>query len=138
VPPPLTEAEELEVALLLGYPADYRKVNPLFFGAFERINASQANYDKVIELLADLTALKAQISSAAKSAGIKMLDKGDVEFFGKGNAQYDALMSQKSVLAGEMSILCGVAKLNDITSGKGYQNSVYWGPSQCGKPSTQW
>lgn len=138
MPPPLTEAEELEVALLLGYPADYRNENPLFYGAFQRINASVAIYNKTVSILAQVAALDSSIASTATTAGIKLLDKGDIEFFGKGNAQFEALNQQKRVLAGLMSNLCGVAILNDITSGKGYENSLFWGPAQCGKPSTQW
>jgi hypothetical protein len=48
VPRPLTPAEELDIALLLGYPADYYNENPIFYGAIQRINDADHLYDKVI------------------------------------------------------------------------------------------
>lgn len=131
MPAPLTPAEELEIALLLGYPADYANENPLFYGAFQRINNKPANYDKAISFLVEAAALQTAISNAASSAGIQSLDKGDIVFFGNansGNTQFQDLQTQLRTLIHRLSAFCGVTILNDITTGAGPLNSVYAGP----------
>ena len=138
MPAPLTPAEELDLALLLGFPADYYNENPMFYGAIQRINGAAHNYDKAISLLTEAKAIETKISEAAMTAGIHSLDKGDVVFFGAGNAVFDALNAQLKVVIKKLSCFVHVRKLNDITSGDDELNSVYAGAPPGSGAAPQW
>lgn len=138
MPRPLTPAEELDLVLLLGYPADYQNENPFFFGALQRINGADHLYDKAIEFLTRAAAIKTKIADAAGSAGIHSLDKADVVFFGAGNAQYDALNAQLRGVIKELSTFCAVEILNDITTGAGPLNTRFFGALPGNSGAFQW
>jgi hypothetical protein len=139
VPRPLTPAEELDIALLLGYPADFRNENPFFYDALQRINSADHLYDKAISFITRANAIKTRIETeATAAAGIHSLDKADVVFFGAGNATFDALNAQLRVVIKELSCFVHVRKLNDITSGDDEFNSVFAGAPSGSGAAPQW
>lgn len=139
MPRPLTPAEELDIALLLGYPADYYNENPLFYGAIQRINDADHLYDKVLSYLTRANAIKTKLETdAAAAAGIHSLDKADVVFFGAGNATFDALNAQLRGVIKELSCFCKVEILNDITTGSGPLNTRFFGELPGSGAAPQW
>lgn len=111
----------------LGYPQVYQQANPRLESAMLIVGADADASSLVVALLASIDNVRAQIEATAlESAGLKSLDKGDVELY-QDNQQTRGMRSIGRGYCAELSHLFGVPIANDIFGERGYSGDG-WKP----------
>jgi hypothetical protein len=120
-----TSAESTKIRHYLGYPQVYRQANPRLESAITVVGGDQDAVDLALGLLASITNVLGQIEATALvSAGLKSLDKGDVELY-DGNAQTVGMQRIGRTFVAQLSGLFGVPIATDIFSMAGYQGDAW-------------
>jgi hypothetical protein len=120
-----SSAEATTIRHYLGYPQVYRQSNPRLESAITLVGGDADAVALVQALLASIdnvwTALE---STALVSAGLKSLDKGDVELYDD-NAQTTGMRDIGRMFCSRLSGLFGVPIATDIFSTRGYQGDAW-------------
>jgi hypothetical protein len=120
-----TSAEATKIRHYLGYPQVYRQSNPRLESAITVVGNDDDAVTLAQGLLASIDNVRATIESTALvSAGLKSLDKADVELY-EDNSQTRGMRSIGKQYVSELSGLFGVPVQTDIFSTRGYQGDAW-------------
>ncbi len=115
-----TSSEKTKIRHYLGYPQVYRFEDPRLEGAIDTVGNDADAVSLVQDLLAKIDNVRAQLGSVAlPSAGLKSLDKGDVELYDH-NAQTEGMRGIGRGYCAELSGLFGIPLHTDIFGEVGY------------------
>lgn len=116
-----TTAQATKIRHYLGYPQVYQQANPRLENAILVVGGDVDAVAIVQGLIADIDNVRTQIKGVALvSAGVKALDKGDVELYAD-NEQTRGMRSIGRSYVGELSGIFGVPIATDIFGTAGYQ-----------------
>lgn len=120
-----TTAQATSIRHFLGYPQVYRQSNPRLESAIEVVGGDADAVAIVVALLASIDNVWASMESTALvSAGLKALDKGDVELYGD-NAQTAGIQKIGRMFCARLSGLFGVPLATDVFGTTGYQGDAW-------------
>jgi hypothetical protein len=120
-----TSAEATQIRHFLGYPQVYRQSNPRLESAILVVGNDPDATVLVQGLLAKIEAVRTEIQGTAlASAGLKALDKGDVELY-PDNQQTRGMKAIGRTHVAELSVIMGVPIANDIFGTVGYQGDAW-------------
>jgi hypothetical protein len=118
-----TTTQAAQIRLYLGYPSVWRYQDPALEGVLITVGSDVDASALVVGILANIVAVLAQIQNVALvSAGVKVLDKGDVEL-DVNNAQTKGCKDIGRMWVGQLSDLFGVPVANDIFGSAGYSGN---------------
>lgn len=120
-----TSAEATKVRHYLGYPQVYQYANPRLESAITVVGGDSDAVTLVQGLLASIDGVWTQIQTVALvSAGVKALDKGDVELYDN-NMQTKGMRDIGRMFVARLSDLFGVPVANDIFGLQGYSGDAW-------------
>jgi len=115
-----TTPEKARIRHALGYPQVYRFEDPRLEGALDTVGQDVDAVAIVQDLLAKIDDVRTKVHNVALgSAGLKALDKGDVELYGK-NEQTAGMRAIGRGYCAELSGLFGIPLGTDIFGEAGY------------------
>lgn len=121
-----TSAEATKIRHYLGYPQVYRQSNPRLESAIVVVGGDADAVTLVQGILVSVEAALAAINGKGlDSAGVKALDKGDVELY-QGGAIRDPKEVGRTAVA-QLSTTFGVPIANDVFGTGGYSGDAWKG-----------
>ncbi len=115
-----TSEEAVKIRHYLGYPYIYQFANPRLESAIELVGANPDMVTLIQGLLASIDDVFAKLGSIGLlGAGIKALDKGDVELY-QDNQQIKGMKDIGRMFVNRLSDAMGVVIANDIFGTLGY------------------
>jgi len=124
-----TTAQLAQIRTYLGYPSVYLFQDPALEGVMVAVGNDVDASALVVSYLANVTAVLADIQSMGLlNAGVRSLDKGDVEL-DVNNAQITGKKEVGRMWVGMLSGLFSVPIWTDIFAGRGYQGHA-WAKNQ--------
>ena len=117
--PAFTSAEATSIRHYLGYPQVYRYQDPRLESAIVQVGGDVDAAALVRLLLTSIDGVFVKVgTSALAGAGVKSLDKGDVELYQ--GQQLEGMREVGRTFCGRLSSLFGVPILADVFGGGGY------------------
>jgi len=129
-----TTAQAMQIRTYCGYSSLYLYLNPRLEGAITTVGNDVDGSALALGYVANVLAVLNDIQAMAlPSAGVKSLDKGDVELYDK-HAQIEGKKMIGRMWVGLLSALFGVPVAADIFDGRGYRGDG-WAKGQVGRLS---